>query len=271
MGQSVGKGLGKTGYRKRAQARSSAQKVSSDAMSKYDKDGSGTLTRDEVKALASDLLSQWTPLVGGLDEADFDEIMRCGGKNVKLEIKENELPDALSIMMCIKEHNRQLVELFQRYDADNTGMLDESELASLLTEVNDGVPAKLSDVSYILEQCEPRMSKHPIPLTELRAAIGCWYVLANIPPADHVKETFRLWDKEGNGVISKDELVSAMTKINPNHSRGSWEKLFHSIDKSNNGVIEFEEFVDWIMSGDNEDAAVACDVHELPEKSTFKR
>lgn len=269
MGQSAGKGLG-TGYQKRAKARASAQKASSDVMTKYDKNGSGTLTRDEVQALGNDLLNQWTPLVGGLDEADYDEIMRCGGKNVKLDIKENELPDALSIMMCIKEHNRQLVELFQRYDTDNSGMLDEDQLASLLAEVNDGIPVKPSDVSYILEQCEPRMSKHPIPLTELRAAIGCWYVLANIQPGDHIKETFRLWDKEGNGVISKDELVSAMTAISPHHSKENWEKLFHSIDKTNTGVIEFEEFVDWILSGDNEDAAVACDVHKLPEKSTFK-
>lgn len=269
MGQSVGKGLG-TSYQKRAKARASAKNISSDVMIKYDKNGSGTLCIDEVKALANDLLNTWTPMAGGLTKEDYEEIMRCGGAHVKLEIRENELADALSIMMCIKEHSRQLTELFQRYDKDNTGMLDEAELHSLLMEINDGAPVKLSDVNYILEQCEPRMSKHPIPLTELRAAIGCWYVLADLNPGDHIKETFRLWDKEGNGVISKDELVSAMTKISPGHNKDDWEKLFNRIDKSKNGKIEFEEFVDWIMSGDNEEAAIACHVQELPAKSTFK-
>ena len=85
-------------------------------MTKYDATKTGTLNHEEVKAMASELLTVWTPLVGGVTDEEVDLIMRIGGETAKPEITVEQLPLALSGMVALKETNQGLTELFAKYD-----------------------------------------------------------------------------------------------------------------------------------------------------------
>ena len=78
--------------------RKAAQKAQADMnrqlLEKYDKDKTGALTREEVRAFAEDVLSHYTPVMGGVTEADIDMVMRLGGETTKDEVKADELPQA---------------------------------------------------------------------------------------------------------------------------------------------------------------------------------
>lgn len=66
-----------------------------------------------------------------------------------------------------------------------------------------------------------------------------------------LKEQFKKWDKDGNGVISKTELRELLQTLNPLFQVHDLDKMFIAIDKNGNGQIEYDEFVDWLFTIDH--------------------
>jgi len=54
---------------------------------------------------------------------------------------------------------------------------------------------------------------------------------------------FREWDKDGNGSISKSELIDAMSKVCTGLTPHSVETLVNQVDRNGDGVIDYEEFL----------------------------
>lgn len=246
MGGAVTKNLAKNTAR-RSKRRSDANNLIGQFMTTYDKSKSGTLTRDEVRALAEALLTEYTPLVGGLTDIDLDLIMMCGGADCKVEVTAEDLPGALAVMMAVKDVSKELHELFEKYDKDGTGTLSSDQLNDFLTEMNGGEALAGAEVDYILLQLQPRDKADPIKEDQLKAALGCWYIHGELSAQDKIKEVFRAWDSAGSGTISKAELKSVMTRLAPDMTEEDHEMLFAAIDKNGNEKIEYEEFVDWAM------------------------
>ena len=184
-------------------------------MTKYDATKTGTLNHEEVKAMVSELLTVWTPLVGGVTDEEVDLIMRIGGETAKPEITVEELPLALSGMVALKETNQGLTELFAkydtasddgsvffarfspgnvqisdpvvlgRYDTDTSGHLPVDQLSGLLTEINDNIPVREQDVEFIVKQVTVDKTTG-ITLVELKAAIASWYMHSEAAYLDDV-------------------------------------------------------------------------------------
>lgn len=241
----------------KAKARKEAYERASDIrkkMEKYDVSKTGTLSREEVLKFAADILTEYTPLVGGLTDEDVDMIMRCGGDNVKPELTAEEVPNALAVMAQIKQDNHLLVQLFTEFDVDRTGSLPCDQLSALLAKINGGTKPDPSDVDYILNQCEPRGKSDPIALVQLKAAVACWFCIKDKSVADKVKETFDAADTKGNGRIERDELHALLKQLNPGFSDTDLKALVNStfaeFDTNKSNALEFDQFVDWIMSAD---------------------
>jgi len=234
---------------RRSKHQAHARKMSEDYLKSYDVSKTGTLSRSEVKKLATDLCNKYTPLVGGVTDSDVDMIMRCGGDNAKAEISAHDLPMALAVVMAGREDSANFHELFLKHDTDRTGLLPAHQLAALLSEVNDGQTPGPSDVTYILNQCEPRGRDDPIPESQLKSAIACWYCLST-PAHEKIKALFQAWDTGNTGVISKAELAAVMSHLSKEPvSEAEVEKLFNSIDTHHTGSIEYDEFLEWVLGG----------------------
>lgn len=61
-----------------------------------------------------------------------------------------------------------------------------------------------------------------------------------------VKDAFRKWDLNGNGVITKDELGKLMKELGMS-DRGDADVLITEIDTNLDGVIQYDEFLDWVL------------------------
>ncbi|CAE7896112.1 unnamed protein product [Symbiodinium sp. KB8] len=61
---------------------------------------------------------------------------------------------------------------------------------------------------------------------------------------DKILATFKKWDANGNGSISKSELSNILDHIGV--AGKDRQSIFNSIDTSGNGKIEYEEFVQWL-------------------------
>lgn len=57
---------------------------------------------------------------------------------------------------------------------------------------------------------------------------------------DTIKKTFRSFDKDGNGFISKQELKTAMKKLDKNITNEEIEAMLFEADTNKDGKIDFD-------------------------------
>ncbi|KAK0396115.1 hypothetical protein QR680_001570 [Steinernema hermaphroditum] len=60
---------------------------------------------------------------------------------------------------------------------------------------------------------------------------------------EEFKEAFELFDRDGDGRITADELGTVMESLGQNPSRQELQDMVNEIDEDGNGTIELEEFV----------------------------
>lgn len=75
-----------------------------------------------------------------------------------------------------------------------------------------------------------------------------------------VLQAFNNFDEDGNGTISKAELISVLRDLEDawiHYTDAEMDRLFINVDADADGNISFEEFANWIFSGPKEDYATA--------------
>uniref|UniRef100_A0A1I8G524 Calmodulin n=1 Tax=Macrostomum lignano TaxID=282301 RepID=A0A1I8G524_9PLAT len=64
-----------------------------------------------------------------------------------------------------------------------------------------------------------------------------------------LQETFRMFDKDGDGCITTEELGTVLRCVGLSLSASQLKELLRRIDRDGNGTIEFDEFIQLIRSG----------------------
>jgi calcium-dependent protein kinase len=65
---------------------------------------------------------------------------------------------------------------------------------------------------------------------------------------DQILSTFKRFDADGDGVISKDELMNVFSAISPTgFDTGTFDDVFAAADANGDGKIQYEEFVDFVF------------------------
>jgi calmodulin len=67
-------------------------------------------------------------------------------------------------------------------------------------------------------------------------------------PEEEMREAFKQFDEDGNGVISADELRHVMTSLGQKLSQEEVEEMIIEADLDGDGVVNYEEFI-VMMSG----------------------
>ena len=65
---------------------------------------------------------------------------------------------------------------------------------------------------------------------------------------DEVINAFRVFDKEGNGLIATAELKHIMMTIGDKMTEAEADEMIHEADIDDDGVINYEEFVRMMMA-----------------------
>ena len=61
-------------------------------------------------------------------------------------------------------------------------------------------------------------------------------------------EAFKIFDRDGNGLISADELLHVMVSLGENTNLEEIEELIKEADLDGDGFINYEEFVKLILN-----------------------
>ena len=132
-----------------------------------------------------------------------------------------------------EEEVKKLKENFQKIDTNGDGMLSLEEVKKAISH-NKGI--SLSNVEQIFKSIDTDNSGN-IDYTEFIAAS----LDKNIYLQENkLYEAFKLFDVDGSGKISKDEIAYI---LGTEKKSKEIEKLFKKYDTNNDGEIDFKEFV----------------------------
>ncbi|KAM5169954.1 guanylyl cyclase inhibitory protein [Mantella aurantiaca] len=109
-------------------------------------------------------------------------------------------------------------------------------------------------------------------IVDFREYVTAISMLAHGTPEDKLKWSFKLYDKDGDGAITRSEMLEIMkavykmsvtanlTKINPMTAEECTNRIFIRLDKDHNAIISLQEFVDGSLDDDWVREMLECDL-----------
>ncbi|XP_063430894.1 uncharacterized protein LOC134712857 [Mytilus trossulus] len=224
-----------------------------EAFKVFDKDGSGSISKAELKLVMENLGEKLTG-------EEIDEMMAEADKDGNGEIDYEEFKEAFSLFDKDGDGTISAVELgvIMRSLGQN---LSDQELKNIISEVDvDG--NGIIDFQEFLTMMAKK-TKDTDSEEEIREAFKVFdndgngtissndlrqimTTFGDKLPDDEIaefKEAFSLFDKDGDGTISSAELGVVMRSLGQNPSEQELTDLVNEVDIDGNGIIDFQEFL----------------------------
>nr|AHW46386.1 MSP [Paramecium caudatum] len=143
--------------------------------------------------------------------------------------------------MMSSEETEQLTQTFSSMDKNKDGQLSKEEMYAAYTQVfNDELKAKHL-VDEIFQKVDSNNSGK-ISYTEFLVASAKQNTLLSKTKID---QAFKMFDKDGNGVISRQELQDIMCGVDMENQ--NWNQIIGQCDKNGDGNIQYEEFAQMLL------------------------
>lgn len=123
----------------------------------------------------------------------------------------------------------QLKRVFEKYDADGSNFLEESEVRQLLTDLDMTTPAGTAptddEVHFVLAIADLNHDGS-LSLDELSRGVAVWEIYTS--KRKDMSDVLRKYDKNGNGLLEKTELKEYLKDLN-------------------NGIEVDDQQVEWVL------------------------
>ena len=141
------------------------------------------------------------------------------------------------------DQRKDFQDIFDQFDKDKDGMITARELANAMYSMGQ-MPTD-DEVNAMIEEVDLNKDGK-IDLDE-------FITLMTKAPADtqtqeEVINAFRVFDKEGNGLISSEELKHIMMTIGDKMTEEEAQEMVTEADIDEDGMINYEEFVTMMMA-----------------------
>jgi len=134
------------------------------------------------------------------------------------------------------------METFKHLDKNGDGTLSREEILEGYKQMMDEEEAE-AEVNRIMEMVDLDKSGF-IDYTEFIAATLDKKKLIS---KERLEQAFNMFDKDGNGSISADELKEILGGKMSTVDNQVWADIIKEVDTNGDGVISFEEFTDMMM------------------------
>ncbi|GAN10979.1 calmodulin-like isoform 1 [Mucor ambiguus] len=128
-------------------------------------------------------------------------------------------------------------EAFMLFDKDNNGTIDTSELGAVMRSLNmNPTDTELKDMINEVDG----NGNGSIEFEEFVAMLSRKRRGSEIQ--EEIKETFRVFDRDGNGYISESELRHIMASVGEKLTEDELNVMLREADVDGDGQINYEEF-----------------------------
>ncbi|BAT99005.1 probable calcium-binding protein CML25 [Vigna umbellata] len=162
--------------------------------------------------------------------------------SLSMSLLSSPLPQPPSSLSLLQNHSRapitvELEYVFRKFDANGDGRISSSELGSMMKCL--GQHATEEEVFRMIQDVDCDGDGH-INLQEFielnTKGVDSDEVLENL------KEAFSIFDIDGNGSITAEELHMVMASLGDECSIDECRRMIAGVDGDGNGMINFEEF-----------------------------
>lgn len=151
---------------------------------------------------------------------------------------------APSTSVTNRAHIAELEQVFKKFDVNGDGRISASELGSIMGSL--GHPANEEELQSMIKEVD-KDGDGFIDLKEFielnTKGVDSDEVLENL------KDAFSVYDIDGNGSISAEELHEVLLSLGDECSIAECRKMISGVDCDGDGSISFEEFKLMMMKG----------------------
>ena len=225
-------------------------------MKYYDVDGDGNITYEEfIRGLRDPLSERRKTMVdkafelidrnnnGSISIADIDAIY---------DVSQNQ--DFIDGKKTREEILQEFLNGFDGMRGNNDGVITKQEWTDYYTDLSMSLPSDeyfvrmMESVWQICEDETASVSAEQIKHLTKTMRAKLLDFSAGQTEEMVLRNTFREFDLNGNGVLAADELQALLVRLQISVERRYLTALLNKFDRNGNGVIEFEEFVNFIIN-----------------------
>lgn len=141
------------------------------------------------------------------------------------------------------ERRKEFQDAFEMFDKDKDGAITAKELENAMYSLGQN-PSK-EEINAMIKEVDLN-SDGKISLDEF-ITLMCKQS-PDLQTEEEVINAFRVFDKEGNGLISTAELKHIMMTIGDKMTEEEADEMIHEADIDDDGIINYEEFVRMMMA-----------------------
>ena len=142
-----------------------------------------------------------------------------------------------------KSKGEEYKKVFESYSKGQEGNVNKQELANIFKAIN--IDASDEEIKEIIKKMDLE-GKKQINYEEFLTIIN--QREKDVDEEEEVLKAFKVFDKEGNGLININELKDIMLSMGNNWSENEINEMFAEADIDMDGYLNYEDFVRTMMS-----------------------
>mmetsp|Transcript_19378 Transcript_19378/g.28419 ORF Transcript_19378/g.28419 Transcript_19378/m.28419 type:complete len:179 (-) Transcript_19378:237-773(-) len=147
------------------------------------------------------------------------------------------------------EAMEELTEAFRLFDTTSTGSVDAIEIKALFIALGFK-SIKKAEVKQLLSNID-KTGTDTVTFNEFVAMVSP--KILSRDPKEEIGRIFDLFDEEGNGVISFENLKKVSAELGENYTDKDMRQMVEEADRTGNGGIRRDDFYTIVMKGKNGD------------------
>jgi len=144
-----------------------------------------------------------------------------------------------------KMSQEKLVELrvaFDLFDNDNDGKIDLAELGKAIEKM--GQKLSMEDLREIVKEVDSDYNG-TVEFDEFISLMES--KMKDVDSEEELYEAFKIFDKNGNGKVSKSDIRSVLSSLREMISPQELQDLMDKYDIDKDGYLNYEEFKDMML------------------------
>mgnify|MGYP002803613071 FL=1 len=185
--------------------------------------------------------------------------------------------NAEEIRALLIQHN------FSAADKDGSGVISKAELSLMMRRLHPEMTNKELDAMHksMDKNLDGKVSFEEFQswiMADAQQEFASKLLHKSSTPAGAISATFRVWDTDCNGKLSRLELSTVLRKAMPSITESHLNSIFEELDADKSGEVDSEEFVNFLFATSGSRQSIskaqverAVGWEEVPDTSAARR